>query len=543
MQRFISELGKVRGVARERAEDWRILRLLALYRLVLVTLLVLMQEGGFAPYFLDAAHPNLLRWVSNGYAMVALILILPVQWRGRRVELHTHLQFFADLVALELLLYACGGVRTGLAVLMVTPAVASAMILSRRMAVMHAAAATLATFALELMRQPVSSYIAADFTATGVLGSILFGSTVAANLVAQRARASEALARQAGTEAEDLSLLNERIVESIGAGVVVVDRNNRIRSTNATARRMLVRSELPKGFSLRALDPGLDADLEAWRHAGEGVTAEPRQLLESGEEVVARFTLLGRHAHGDSGSVLITLEDAARLREQAQQMKLAALGRLSANIAHEIRNPLAAIVQASQLLSESPWFERDEAKADLRLLSMVQRHGDRIEKIVRDVLALSRREGANPIQLDLGSWLRRAIALYQESFPDQPRAVKVIAVEPGLAVRFDPLHLQQILFNLWDNAFAHGGLPAAEMNISLNAGEASGGRAWLEISDNGSGIPPDIRDRIFEPFFTTSHTGTGLGLHLARDLCEYNQARIIYISQPRGACFRLLFAA
>lgn len=250
-------------------------------------------------------------------------------------------------------------------------------------------------------------------------------------------------------------------------------------------------------------------------------------------DVIPRFTRLG---WGDDAPVLILLEDAGALREQAQQMKLAALGRLSASIAHEIRNPLSAISHAGQLLAESSELQGENQ----RLLGMIQRHGARIEKIIRDVLSISRRETREIATLPLRNWLVRTANLYQEGHPLQQRPIEIGDIPSSLVVEFDPDHLQQVLFNLWDNSFEHAG----EYNVLVfvNAGPSRGGAVWLEVRDNGPGIPDELVEQVFEPFFTTAAHGTGLGLYLSRSLCEYNQAKLVHVPQPEGTCFRILFS-
>jgi two-component system sensor histidine kinase PilS (NtrC family) len=222
-------------------------------------------------------------------------------------------------------------------------------------------------------------------------------------------------------------------------------------------------------------------------------------------------------------------------------MKLAALGRLSASIAHEIRNPLSAIHHAGQLLAES---ERPDDE-DRRLLDMIQRHTTRIDKIVNDVLRLSRRDAAVPDDIPLRPFLERTVAIYREGHPGRACEIDLDGVEAGLQVRFDPNHLQQILLNLWDNSFEHGARGNGEpVRIVLGSGrQAPLGQPYLDVGDNGGGIPTDLRERVFEPFFTTAHRGTGLGLYLAREMCEYNQARLLLLPGEQGVRLRLLFAA
>lgn len=510
-------------------EDWRVLSALGLYRLLLVTLLILLYQGGVAAELFELLQPQMFHRICLAYAVVALVLMLLVVYRSPPLQLQAHLHFIADVAMVTLLVEATGGVEQGLGVLLLTPSVGCSLILSPRLAILQASIATLAMFGGEILRQFHRMYFdARDFTPTGVLGLILFATNLTANAVAQRARRSEALAERVGSEFVSLSRLSESVIESMQTGVIVVDADDRIRTINAAAQRLLGRHAVPERPLAEQL-PRLAQLLADWR-TGAIDALQPFSETVHGLELLPRFTRLG---WGPEAAVLVLVDNATLLREQAQQMKLAALGRLSASIAHEIRNPLSAITHAGQLLAESPDIQRENQ----RLLDMIQRHAGRIDKIVRDVLELSKRSAAHQERLRLREWLLRTVALYQEGYPQARRPIELLEVSAAIEVAFDPGHLQQILFNLWDNSFGQEG----SIRVLLASDRLDNGRFYLDIADNGPGIPPDLADKIFEPFFTTHSAGTGLGLYLARELCEYNQARLQQLPQPRGACFRILF--
>jgi two-component system sensor histidine kinase PilS (NtrC family) len=221
-------------------------------------------------------------------------------------------------------------------------------------------------------------------------------------------------------------------------------------------------------------------------------------------------------------------------------MKLAALGRLSAGIAHEIRNPLSAIRHASQLLAESTQLGPE----DQRLLEMILRQTVRIDRIISDVLGLSRPRRAQPQSLLLREFLERSIGDYREAMPSPERTIDFGEMPEGLRVRFDPDHLRQVLHNLWHNSFEHGTRGGQPVRVRLEAGRLNPGqRPYLDIIDDGPGIPAAVREQLFEPFFTTANKGTGLGLYLSRELCEYNQARLSNLARDAGAQFRITFTA
>ncbi len=512
------------------ADDWRLLQSLGLYRLLLVILLVTLQESGAIAQLFEQVLSGLFFGVCRGYALLALPLVLMTLYRRPGLTTQVIVNFLVDLVAIVTLVFASGGVSAGLGMLLVPTVVGASLLLSMRLGLLAAAVGTLAMFGQEIARQFPFLYSPSDFTATGVLGVMFFVTATAASAVARRARTSEALARQVGSEFADLSRLNEVVLDTMQTGVVVVDGDNQIRALNPAAIRLL---DAGDESALLRVSPGVSAALGRWRSGSASPEPPIAPAQPGGMELLARFRRLGVAA---DAPVLILLEDAARIRDQAQQIKLAALGRLSASIAHEIRNPLSAITHAGQLLAESP----ELGPQDRKLIDIVQRHGARINTIVKDVLDLSR-GAAHPQTFALLPWLEQMLAQYREAHPQRQPALRC---EPGLIARFDPHHLQQALFNLLDNAWLHGqrnGQPP-QVRVTARMLYLQGGA--LEIADDGRGVTPDIVDQLFEPFFTTEAQGTGLGLYLARELCTYNQAKLSYhAGDAGGAMFRITFVA
>ena len=500
------------------ADDWRLLQALSIYRLLLLALLVSLLQFGQVSELFEEARPRLFYAACVVYSLVALLALLPSIYRRPRLTVQAGGNFLIDVAAVTVLVLSTGGVSGGLGILLVPSVIATSLLVSNRMAMAAAAIATLAMFGEELTAHYPYFYSTADFTAAGVLGLMFFLTAGTANTVARRARASEALAQRVGSEFEDLSRLNETVIDTMQTGVLVVNAQDEVRALNHAAIRMLQCGPGAVGTPLTRWSPALGA-----------------------AELLPRFRRLGSAA---DAPVLVLLEDAARAREQAQQIKLAALGRLSASIAHEIRNPLAAITHAGQLLAESP----DLPASDQRLLDIIQRHGQRIDRIVRDVLNLSR--GAGEVQVfALRPWLEQALAHYREAWPERQPELQIV---DELHARFDPHHLQQVLFNLLDNAWLHGrrGERPPTVRVSLRQLYLRGGA--LDVSDDGPGVAPETVQNLFEPFFTTTAQGTGLGLYLARELCAYNQAKLFYQRRETepglspaggGALFRIAFVA
>ncbi len=517
-----------------RDEDWRILAVLGPYRLLLVAVLLFLFRLNLAPDYFAAVSSRLFFACCFAYASLALALQFLALNPRLSASLQALLHFAVDMTALSLLVYATGGVSGGLGVLLVPPLVGFSLVLRPRLALLFAATATLMIFGQELLRQlHVSALDSGDFSQAGLLGLIFFATSLTAAMVGLRARRSEAKAARFGSEFISLTRINDNIIAAMQSGVLVVDAENRVRTANGAALR-LSSGRAVVDQPLDAAWPELHAAVHKWRC---GPASAPQLTIRGGgRELILRLTPLGSNKQA---ATLVMLEDAAVMRAQAQQMKLASLGRLSANIAHEIRNPLSAITQASQLLAEQPDFDG----GNRRLLEMIQRHAGRIEQIVRSVLEISRRAPGSCEALALRDCLQRGAALYHEGHARSMRSIELGDVARQIKICFAPEQLQQVLFNLWDNSFEHGAAAGSAITVLLEAGtDAQSGLPYLDVSDDGCGLPAELFDRIFEPFFTTHRAGTGLGLYLCREICEYNHAHLSCVPRTNGACFRILFS-
>jgi two-component system sensor histidine kinase PilS (NtrC family) len=244
---------------------------------------------------------------------------------------------------------------------------------------------------------------------------------------------------------------------------------------------------------------------------------------------------------GDSspGPTLIFLEDTSLMAERVQQSKLAALGRLSASIAHEVRNPVGAMSHAGQLLAESPMIGPEER----RLTDIIRNNSERVSTIINNVLQLSRREVTRPERLDLADWLEEFVLEFSETMQVPTAQIGLQEEAVGLEVRFDPSQLHQAVWNLCDNGIKYGEARDG-VRVEIKVGRLkSNERPFLEVADRGQGIEAASVDRMFEPFFTGRKGGTGLGLFIARELCQLNRAILLY--EPRaggGSVFRIVFA-
>jgi len=434
-----------------------------------------------------------------------------------------------DIIWLAVLMGMSSGVGSGLDGFMLVTVTAGAIVVSNRTSLLTAALATIAVLYQELFTTLSAPYEPSGFFQAGVLGILFFAFTLLIQNVSSRLRQNELRNLTQAAELKDLERINQQVIQRMHTGIVVVDENNAIRTANQSARRLLGQLNEPAFSGLP--QPILEA-LENWRrNAGRGIPAI--QLSASGPSIRVSFSPV--RLNDPNGFATIFIEDNGEIQQQAQQLKLSELGRLSASIAHEIRNPLAAISHAAQLLQESKNLDR----GDERLTAIIHNHTKRMNAVVENVLLLSRRQPPAPERIGLEVLLEAFCKEFSESEPGVTFSVRI---QPAATeVRVDTRQIRQVLTNLVANAIRHGG--AATTSVRLEGGiDPLSDRPYLNVIDNGSGIPSDQEKQLFEPFHTTKPRGTGLGLYLSREICAANQARLTYTrDEGGGACFRILF--
>jgi two-component system sensor histidine kinase PilS (NtrC family) len=527
------------GVAEQKSHDiltWKPLRLLTFYRLILAGLLTILYFGVPDQTAIGGYSPALYTFTCITYLCFSLIAGFTARLRWPDYELQTIAQILIDIAAITLLIHASGGPESGLGILLIITVAAGSLLMPGRMAFLFAALATMA-----IMGENIYSTLLIGITRDssymqmGLLGAALFVTAGLTYLMARRIHASEALAHRRGIDIANLAKLNTHIVQRLQAGILVTDHRHAVRLLNETACKLLDIRATAEGRPLAEISPALYRELMAWRHAPD----KESSLLESpatGTGILPRFTLLGT---ADGIGALIFLEDTAAMARQAQQMKLASLGRLTASIAHEIRNPLGAISHATQLLGESEALGTE----DQRLMTIIREHTRRVNTVVENVLQLSRPGTSMPKHIALHQWLGKFKDEFIHSANCNPGQIRIVLKPQDIDVYMDPSQLHQVVWNLCKNAIHHGVEDQTAVKLLLAGRHLDNSRApQLDIIDNGPGIEPDMADQIFEPFFTTKSSGTGLGLYLARQICEINQARLDYHPHPDGGnCFRITF--
>ena len=504
---------------------WEPLRYLNLFRLVLAGVFLVAGPG----LSLGGDSATLFFGAAFAYLTAVLILGFPDAARHLGMERLVTVQVLVDVTLLTVIMWASGGYRSGMPILIMIVLAGSGLVGQGRMVLFYAAYATVAVLFENLLRF-LSGRDVVDFFTVGVTCIGFFTIAQVARLLALRAIANETLARQRGADLAAQLRLNQQIIQDMQDGVLVVEPGGVVRHFNPQANALLG-GTLREGGALASCAPALAGPLGAGEDGEPGAHSALRFRAEgSGKLLLARMLRAG-----DSDATLVYLEDFDLIHDQIQQVKLAALGRLTASIAHEIRNPLAAVSHAAELLS-------DEKRGDMqaRLIRIIGTNAQRIDRLVGDVLALGRRDEALPEVLPLKQFVDEFLDEFALTDPVR-RALVDVAIASDLTLLMDRTHLRQILWNLLANAQRHGS--GAPGSIRIAAGLRDDGRIAVDVTDDGPGIAEALRNQVFEPFFTTHSKGTGLGLYIARELADANGA-VLELGQAEagrlpGAHFRL----
>ena len=435
-----------------------------------------------------------------------------------------------DVIFIALLMYAGGNAGGPLSILLFPQLAASGWLMRSQIAFFHAALASSVLIALDSWRLIDGLISPTQILQTGLVGFGYFATVGVALALGTYTKASEDLAAQRGIDVANLEQVNRLIIQDMQDGVLVVDLNGVVRGHNAQVTRLLGGfGRMRGGMRLAEFSSTLH---DYWRRWQEDF-AEPLPAFKvEATQRLLRVRLV-RIGSGLNGGTLIYLEDLGRAQSEAQQIKLAAMGRLTASIAHEVRNPLSAINQAAQLLEE----DGSVAPEGARLLTMIRTNAKRIDRIVGEVLQLNRRDRQQPEIIPLGEFMH---SLVEEIVQAEGIAVGGVLIQcaPELVVIFDRGHLNQIVWNLVRNAWQHCQKKEASIRIVGRPGYM-GDAVICELSDDGPGIPAELRGQIFEPFFTTRPGGTGLGLYIARELADANGAALELLPKGPGANFRI----
>ncbi|HEU4484160.1 MAG TPA: ATP-binding protein [Povalibacter sp.] len=518
--------------------SWRVLALVNLFRL-LIPLLLLTLFLSVSPTVVGQLRPAVFIGTITAFFLYAIGAIPSIKARRPSLDVQTIVGVCMDVIAIAMLTYSSGGMSSGLAALIVLPIGAASFIVGQRLALLFAALATIALLAQQAFIALLGRGDAGDFTAAGIVGALMFLITLGVGPLSRSLRESEERVRQRDVDVANLAELNQFIVQHLRESILVVDENDSIRLINESAAQLLRRGRVAPGTPLGEVSPRLLYLLGTWRrHSYDWQMSSLSVLSADGGSIVQpHFVALNTPSQGPT---LIFLEDTTLIAERVQQSKLAALGRLSASIAHEIRNPVGAMSHAAQLLAEAPSLTPQEK----RLADIVVSNGDRVSTIIDNVMQLSRRDSTRQERIELNGWMQEFLTEFRQTSQIEPDTLRFNPQLQDLEVRVDPSHLHQLMWNLCENAFKYGRQAGSNEPVEIQTGRISGSdRPYLEVMDRGPGIAAPESERIFEPFFTGGQGGTGLGLFIARELAQCNRAILAY--EPRsggGSVFRVVFA-
>jgi two-component system sensor histidine kinase PilS (NtrC family) len=509
----------------------------ALFRVLEAGILGIVAFTPLGQTMADIRAPMLLKLAAAGYFLAGLALLWLSLEGDMRLRRQAAIGLLLDLVVWGFALLAMDGGESGLAMFMIFNIGAGALVLAPLASLGFATAASLL-----LLGEYVFNRLLDDGSARTAAEAVMFSITyLGTALLCQQLRRqlseSEALASRRGEELASLSELNELVIRRMRTGILVVDGSHRIRLSNEAAWGLLGGGGSAAHLrDLAQVSEALHLSLWAWRRGG-GETPKAMTFFEGGPEVLPRFVSLSL----TDKLFLIFLDDSRIYSGRAEELTLFTLGRLSASIAHEIRNPLAAINYSTQLLEESP----DLAETDRRLLEIIHAQCTRMNAIVQNILGLARRDRTQAEPVELVAFTRQFVNDYRESHPLETDILKASDAGKRVVALVDPQHLHQVLTILVHNALTYGRQPGKPAQVTVGACvDRHTGAPLVEVVDRGPGIPPRVAQQIFTPFFTTSEHGTGLGLYIAMQLCEANQSVLAYDPVPGGgACFRIRMPA
>ena len=523
---------------RDRPSEFRSLQLLNSYRLAIACMLVsfifidetFIEQNSFKNIFLILS----LFYITFS---VAAISISSKRLVDLRFQVHTNV--IIDVIAIACFTLFTGGVNGGLGTLLIAPIAGAALLLPGRTAFLFASYGTVAIISQEFYGDFSGILDRTAYSQAGILGIAQFATAILAVVLAQRASVSAALAEKRGIDLANLGQLNQHLINRIEAGIIVVDDDQTIKLMNQSALKLLNIPKSPNDIALKDISKNLLTIFETWQRDSK---LNPSNVdtfdLEHNNQLLLRIKLSKVGARAEDRGTVIYLYDNTELNQQIQQSKLASLGRLTASIAHEIRNPLGAISHAAQLLEESTELN----DADKRLADIIHLQSNRLNTVVQNVLRLSRKDDIAPEPLELGPWLNQFSKEFSEANKLTSNWCEIYTTPDSLTVLFDSQHLHQVLWNLCSNALKYA-INSKDQTSQINIKaylDKNKQFTFLDIIDQGPGIAKNEQDKLFEPFYTTSTTGTGLGLYISRELCLSNGSDLSYVDTVNdGSCFRL----
>lgn len=513
------------------------------YRIVLPLVLLLTYITSPETSALGDLDPTLFVQVNVAYAIFGALIMFFTQTARNLMRSLPALtaMLIGDILAISLLNYTSGGTESGLGLFMIVTIASGSIMIRGRISSFLAAVATLALIYIELYLALTLEAPPSQFVQTGILGIILFATSLYIQTVTTRTYRATELAEQRASDIVDLEKLNNEIIQRMRTGVLVVDTAKQVVSMNSAARATLLMFDIDEPGGDTSDNPllpeAIAEQLNLWK-INPKRQPQPINIPQSNKQIQLNFAFLDPETDSD---ILIFLEDNRQIVQRVRQMKLASLGRLTASIAQEVRNPLGAISHASQLLKESNSVSLD----DKRMVEIILDHCNRINLIIEDVLDASRHDDTSAKRISLNEWLPQFIENYKATHEVCDEIELELQAE-DMQINIITGQLEQVLDNLFDNGLRYSEKETGTATLQVLAGidsDEGDAQPFLHIIDDGPGISESAESQLFEPFHTTESTGTGLGLYISKELCEANQSQLVY-SRTEGnkSCFSIYFS-
>jgi two-component system sensor histidine kinase PilS (NtrC family) len=525
MEKFPLSLNTLKKPVPE-TDLWQALLLFNVYRFILAFSFWMTTQFDIEKNVFYITNPSLYNAVSLFYFLASIVFLIIPFLVKHHYYLQINVSIFFDVPAIIMLMHACGGMSSAIGLLLIVLVAAHSLLVSERWALFSAAFATLGLISEQVYNIIYYTLPLTVLLQVGLLGSVLLISAYMINTLSIRIRINQKALTEHAEALLFTQKLNSQIVATMQEGIIVFDKELNIQNINSAAYKLLNFHPDHEINSLKYLPKNFQQAFNVWKKTKREIHAGSIRL---------NFHSLGKDI---TSSILVFIYDTTQEVKRAQELKLASLGHLTANIAHELRNPLAAVSHAAQLLGESS----DLGVQDRDFVRIIREHAARMNTVIQNVLSISSRKEARIERFDLISWLENfAKSLVISNLPQ----AEITFDHPNQSffVSADPTQLSQILINLSENGLRYSFRYTGRATLTFRVREQSDRDVIiLDVIDQGIGVAKPIVKHIFEPFFTTEKLGSGLGLFLAKELCNINNIHIDHIQPPEsGSIFRLSF--
>lgn len=503
---------------------YRLGTLYSAYRLIIAFCLTLIFVVTLEHQTAHYQYPSLYFYALIIYTSLSALQMFVLKLYPHAISRQFIAIFCIDVIFLSALTFALGGPNLAIGLLFVITVFAANFLLTRNKALLITLAAVISVVYQQFFGSFFDPSNLNNIGNSALLAFLFFIVYGIGQIAIRRFQVLESLNTHQSIELFKLQNINRYILEQIEVGYLVLDEQCKIVVSNPAACALLGISPLyaHEQYHLATFQPDLFEMIKtASLRDGERFQFESQQTTYSVDIRVQKLIV------PQQALTLLVLEDAQKINQKVQQLKLAALGQLSASIAHEIRNPLAAIVQANELNLGS------DTEQNQLLTQMIAKQAQRIDKIIKDTLDMAKNKKTHTSKINFQEFVDD---LLRHDLGDAQEKIK-LEIQADVWIYFDDSHLRQVLINLVRNALRHNDQNAEHILVQTFKNES---HVYIDVIDYGKGVTKQDLSQLFQPFFSTEINGTGLGLYLSQTICEANQAKLIYVEQKQqGACFRI----